>query len=239
MSSPGYSQFKYSFELSPIILTGGIAGQVPGGMLPIISLTQGSDFDMGILSGSEDIDPDDFFANFVPIIGGSLIDNQIGKYPFANQSVAANAIIAQPLTISLTMYCPVRNAGGYAAKLATMTALQSALKQHNFSGGTYTIATPSYYYTNCVMTGMRDASNGESKQAQNAFTLDFEQPLLTLEQAKQEENSLMSKISGGTAIQGQPAWSGLPPTVGQPGSLAGSSTIPAQGGAAGAGVSGG
>lgn len=234
--SPGLAAYKLAFQLSPIILTGGAAGLIPGGMLPIISLTEAVNFTTGLLSGGDLPDLDSFFANFQPIPGSTIIDNQVGEYPFANQRVAGNAIISQPLVVSLRMICPVRNPLGYAAKLATMMSLQATLASHNNSGGTYTIATPSYFYTNCIMTGMKDVTGGESKQAQIVWQLDFRQPLLTLEEAAQAQNSLMSKISSGTAIDGQPTWSGLGPTVGLPPSLAAPSLIPAASNAPGAGV---
>jgi hypothetical protein len=236
--SAGLAVYKLSFQVSPIILTNGIASAIPGGMLPIIAITEAINFPLGLLSGGESLSLDSFFATFEPVAGGSLIDQKIGKYPFANQAVAANAVISQPLAISLRMSCPVRQPGGYAAKLATLMALQAALAQHNNSGGTYTIATPAFFYTDCVMIGMRDASRGGSKQPQNAWILDFEKPLLTLDQAEQAQNSLMSRITSGTAIDGPPAWSGLSPTVGVPPSLAGPSIAPVASGAAGAGVAG-
>lgn len=237
MSSAGLSQFQLTFQLSPIILTGGIAANVPGGMLPIISLTEGESFDTGILSsGSSDLDPEDFFANFQPLPGATLIDVDVATYPFANNAVAANAIINNPFTISLLMICPARSDGGYADKLSTITSLQASLSQHINSGGTFTVATPSYYYTNCLMTKFIEASSGQSKQPQDAWQLDFFQPLLTLDQAAQSYNSLMNKIASGTPIQGQPSYSGLPATVGQPPSLAAPSVIPAASGLGGAGV---
>lgn len=232
--STGLAAFKLSFQLSPIILTGGVAGFIPGGMLPLISITESLNFAFGILGGSADIDLDSFFANFHPMAGSTLISQKIGKYPFANQAVAANAVIADPLNISMLMMVPARGPGGYAVKLATMMALQATLKQHNASGGTYIIATPSFFFTDCVMLNMRDVTPAASKQAQAAWVLDFEKPLLTLDQAAQALNSLMNTINSGTPIQGQPAWSGLGPTVGQPPSLAASSVIPAASGPAAA-----
>lgn len=234
--SPGLAAYKLSFQLSPIILTGGIAQNVPGGMLPIISLTEALNFTLGLLSGGQDLDLDDFFANFDPLPGGRLIANQYGHYPFANQAVAANAGIAQPLTISLLMKIPVRQPGGYAAKLATMMTLKSTLDQHSQSGGTYTVATPAYFYTNCLLLDLVDVSTSETKQPQNAYRWDFERPLLTLAQAQQAQNSMMSKLSSGVQTDG--ALSGLSPTVGSPPSLATPSVAPAATGPAGAGVAG-
>lgn len=201
--------YKMAFQLSPIVLTNGIANNMPGKALPIIVFTEAINFVDGLLSGTDNIELDNFFANFEPVTGATLIDQQIGEYPFANQAVAANATIAQPLRVSMLMKCPARNIAGYTVKLATMTALQSALTQHNASGGTYTVLTPSYFYTNCIMTAMRDVSSGESNQYQYIWQMDFEKPLLTLEDAQAAQSSLMSKIGNQTKIEGQPAWSSI------------------------------
>lgn len=229
--------YKLSFQLSPIILTGGIASAIPGGMLPIISITEAFNFVDGLLSGGDNLDDlDGFFATWHPLPGATMIDQVIGTYPFANQATAANAVIRQPLSISMRMICPARNEAGYAIKLATMLALQATLAQHNASGGTYTIATPSFFYTDCVMGPMRDVSTSQTKQAQNTWQLDFTKPLLTLADAQQAQNNLMAQITSGTAISGAPSWSGLAPTVGNPGSLAGPSIVPAASNSAGSGT---
>jgi hypothetical protein len=216
--SAGEAQYKLNFEISPITLTGGVALNIPGGMLPIISITQASSF-TGLISGGENVDLNDFFANFYPLPNSSLIDQQIGMYPFANQTVAANAIIVQPLGISMLMQVPVRDAGGYLSKLSNMTSIQNTLHQHNTTGGTYTVATPSYFYTNCVMTGMHDISSGESKQAQIQWKLDFIQPLISLQDANNYAlNTMMQQLSSGVQTSGGNF--GLSPTVGIPPSLA-------------------
>lgn len=235
--SAGLAAFKLSFELSPIILTGGVAALIPGGMLPIIAITEALNFADGLLSGGEDLGLDDFFASFIPLPGSTLIDQRIGEYPFANQAVAANAVIAQPLTISYRMICPAKDEFGYATKLATIAALATTLKQHNASGGTYTCATPAYFYTNCVMLGMRDTSNVESKQAQNTYQLDFRQPLLTLQDALQAQNGLFAQITSGTPINGVPSVYGLAQAIGNPATLAAVNVVPGSTGSAGAGVS--
>src|SRR5262249_8952902 len=139
--SPGLDAYRLTFEISPIVLTGGLAGSF-GGALPIIALTETLNFTAGLLSGGADLSLDDFFAHFYPLPGSTLVDNRFGEYPFANQAVAANARIAQPLIVSLRMVCPVKAEGGYALKLATMTALKAALALHEGMGGTYTVATP-------------------------------------------------------------------------------------------------
>lgn len=225
-----YSAYKLAFELSPIIFTGGIATNVPGGALPIITFTEAVNFTLGILSGAE-IDLDNFFAHFAPIPGATLIDEQAATYTLANQTVAANATIIQPLNLSMLMTCPARNELGYPAKLATMMALKTVMDQHSSMGGTYTVITPSFFYTNGILLRMVDASNGASRQPQNAWQLDFYFPLLTLEAAQTAQNSLISKITGQTQVpagaDGSIAWSGLSPTVGNPSSLVGPSIIPA------------
>ena len=227
--SAGAAAFRLAFAVSPIILNGGVAAAIPGGMLPLISVTEAANFAAGILSGGDDIGLEDFFAYYQPLPGGTLVDQQIGHYPFANQAVAANAVIAQPLKIGLLMICPVKPPGAYSTKLATMMALQATLKQHNATGGTYTIVTPSAFYADCVMTAMTDVTAGAGKQVQWQWRLDFEQPLLTLQQAQQQQNAMMSKVSAG--IQTNGATSGAGSTVGSPFSLAAPSVIPAASGA--------
>ena len=205
--SLGCTVFKLGFEISPIILTNGIASKIPGGMLPIISITEAANFVKTLLSGGNVLNLDNYFAHFRPLPGATLQNNQIGQYPFANQSIAANAIITQPLDVSLIMSCPVKSAGGYTAKMITLSALKAALDAHNSSGGTYIVATPSYIYKNCILTNMRDVSGGESKQAQTDWQFDFPQPLISLSDAQKSQNSLMSKLSGGTSFSGKPSWS--------------------------------
>lgn len=224
--SAGMAVFRLSFQLSPIIFTGGIASSLPGGMLPIISITQALDFVSGLLSGA-DVSLDEFFAWFEPMPGSTLASNEYGKYPFANQAVAANARIKMPRRISMRMICPARGASGFALKLATMTALTELVELHAGLGGTYTVATPSYFYTNCLLKDLVDTSQTQSRQAQNTYQWDFEQPLLTLQDAAQAQNNLMSQISAGLPINGAPSWTGLAPTVGNPPSLAAVGLIPA------------
>jgi hypothetical protein len=229
MPSPGSAQWQLSYELSPIIFCNGIAASLPGGKLPIISITESDNFPSGITGAGGPLNPSDYFAHFVPLPGGTLGDNQLGNYPFANQAVAGNAIIAQPLAVSMLMICPAR--AGYADAQGRMMALVSAFNQHDALGGSYVIVTPKYPYTNLVRLRMVDVSTAESKQAQNSYQLDFIQPLLTLEQAQAAQSSLMSKLSSGAPIQGQPSYSGAATNVGQPSSLGNS--IPAGAGTQG------
>ena len=230
--SAGLASFKLIYEISPIIFVGGIANNIPFGMLPIIAITEAVSFTAGLLSGGQNIGLDDFFAHWRPLPGATIAEYEIGKYPFANQSVAANAIIAQPLTLSMLMICPARDELGYPLKLVTMTALKSAVDQHCALGGTFTICTPSFIGTNYLLKRISDASLGESRQPQNAWQWDFEAPLLTLNAAQQVQSGLMAQLTNGTQVQGQPSWSGFSPTVGNPNTLAGN-VLPSGSGLAG------
>lgn len=202
LDAAGRAVFKLTYEISPIILTDGIASSIPGGMLPIVALTEGANFAAGLLDGSFDIGLDDFFAHFEPAPGGVLINNQPATYPAADQSVAANAIVCQPLNISLMMRCPGKTSGAYTARLVTFTALKKALDMHTVKGGLYTVVTPSYVYTNCILTSLQDVSAGDTKQPQTAWQFDFVQPLVTEAQISQSQNNAMSKISGGMQTTG-------------------------------------
>lgn len=216
----------------PIIaLTGGLASLIPTSFNPLTSLSNSLN---------------NTFADYVVVPGGTLINNTIGMYPMLNQQVAANAIIAQPLTISIRMIVPVKTpvtlagtlnlpligtptvplTGGYATKLAQMTAIVTTLTQHNNLGGLYSILTPAYPYTNLIMTSMRDVSSKGPTQPQIEYQFDFVKPLVTVQQAQNSLNGLMSKLTNGTAISGTPTWTpaGLP--VGNPTSLLTSSLVP-------------
>lgn len=207
------SLYQLGFEISPIILKDGLAKLIPGKMLPIVAVTEASNFTGGLLHGSIDIDLSQYFCHFSPAPGGTLVNNQIGTYPFANQTVAANAIVAQPLTVSMIMTCPVSTEGGHLSKFLTMNALVKALNKHNLAGGTYIVATPSYIYTDCILTGLRDISDGSTKQAQNKWQFDFVKPLIALDDADQQLNALIDKITSGVQVT-NPTWSGLANQVG-------------------------
>lgn len=209
-TSAGLALYKLAFQLSPIMLVGGVAQgiEITGGMLPILAITEAANFTTGLLTGNVDIDLDGFFAHWAPLPGGDLISQQIGSYPFANLNVAANATIAQPLNLSMQMQCPARGELGMPSKLASMMLLKVVLDKHNQTGGTYTVVTPSYIYQGGVLISMRDISNTASHQVQNTWQLDFNFPLLTLEAAQAAQNSLMNKLGSGTQISGAPGWSG-------------------------------
>lgn len=197
--------FQFGYQISPIILTGGIAAGI--GALPIVAITEGVSLLTGLLAGNFPTSLDDFFAQFTVLPASRLISQQIAHYPFANQAIAANAVITEPLTVSVRMDCTAKRAGEYVAKLATLTALQAALSAHNAAGGLYTIATPAFIYTNCILTALTDVSGAGSNQVQYQYQFDFEQPLVTIDAAQRAYSSLLNKISGGTQISGAPAWS--------------------------------
>jgi hypothetical protein len=70
------------------------------------------------------------------------------------------------------------------------------------------------------MLGMHDVSSGDTAQAQVAWRLDFEQPLISLQDAvnAQVQNIMMQQLTSGVQTSG--ANFGLAPTVGIPPSLA-------------------
>jgi hypothetical protein len=194
--------YDLAFQVSPIILVGGIASNTLGGMLPIIGLTgQLLGAAQGALS-SGSLSTDDFFARFLPVPGSTLISQQVAVYPFANQQTAANATIQQPLSISLRMIAPVKDTAGYLSKLAIFSSLQSSLAAHNAAGGTYTIATPAGIYPNCLLTQVTDVTGGAGRQVQIEYQWDFFQPLVTQQSATSAFNALMSKLSSGAQLSG-------------------------------------
>ena len=196
------AQYNLAFQVSPIVLQGGIAQNAQGGVLPIIALYG----QLGIFNSATD--PSEFFAQYLPLPGSTLISQSVGMYPFANQYVAANATIQQPLTLSMLMIAPVNQPGGYVTKLATWTALQGSLQSHNAAGGTYSVATPNFIYSNLLMTNMQALPTPEGHQQMVEYQIDFIQPILTLAQATSAQQTTLAKITSGAQITGAPSWSG-------------------------------
>ncbi len=194
--------YDLAFQVSPIVLNRGIVANSLGGMLPIIGLTgQLAAFAQGAVTNGFSLG--DFYARFIPIPGSSVISNAVGTYPFANQQVAGNAIIEQPLAISLEMIAPVNTTGGYLTKLAIFTALRNSLQSHNQAGGTYHIATPAFIYTDCVMTGMVDITDGDTRQQQVRWQLDFVKPLISKSEANTiagAYNAKMQALMNGSQV---------------------------------------
>lgn len=235
--SSGMAAFKLQFAISPIILTGGIASQVPGNAIPFLSISSGINFAGGLLTnGGGAPSLDDYFAIFQAEPGGSLISQDIGKYPFANQQTAGNAVIQKPLNISMLMICPAGNGGGYSSKFANMQSIQQTLYNHNVSGGMYTVMTSAFPYVNGVMLDMIDISSSLTKQQQNTYRLDFEFPLLTQQQAENAQNALMSKISSAVPTS---SISGPGLLSGNPSGAVGPQFVPSGGGGLGIPGSGG
>jgi hypothetical protein len=209
------SAYDLAFQISPIILNGGIVANTLGGMMPIIGLTgQLASLAQGVLSGNNEP-----FARFVPIPGSTLVNNAVATYPFATQYVAGNAVIKQPKNISLLMIAPVQDAGGYLTKLAIWEALRSSIEAHVAAGGTFHVATPAHIYTNTLLTTITDVTDGESKQQMIKFQWDFIQPLISLSQAQGAQSSLMSKLTGGqqiipSGLAGTSIWSSAATAVG-------------------------
>ena len=200
-------------------------------MLPIVSVTESVSFLGGILTGgSTPSSLAQFFAHFFPLPGSTLADWQVGQYPFANQAVAGNAMISQPLQLSMLMRCPPQtNNGGWATKIATIMALQALLQQHNSAGGQFTVITPSFIWTNGLCTRLHDISHKTGGNPQDDWQWDFTFPLLTLNQAQSVLGSLMSKLSNGTQISGTPGWTGLSTTLGNPNTVQAPNLIPSAG----------
>jgi hypothetical protein len=187
---------QLSYQVCPIILTGGVAAQIPGGMLPIISMFKtGQTNSLGLPYDIGDLD--DAFGAFNILPGGNLVSQTIGKYPFANQSVAANAVIREPLTLSVIMDAPMRGVNAWNVKQAVFTALKATLDRHNNGGGTYTVATPAYQYENLVMVALTDNSRGNNSLPQNAWRFDFEKPLVSLAELQGAQSQFLQKITNG------------------------------------------
>lgn len=194
----------------------------------LAAASQGSIIDPGVADSLDDL------PQFIPMSGATLVDNDVGEYPFANQATAANALITKPLVISYRLIVPANAAGGgYAGKQAMMTSFQQSLQQHNQQGGLYACATPAYFWDACVMLSMRDVSppvSFEEKQPQVEWELDFRQPLVTQQQAQQAANTLMGKIQSATQVtpgaDGSIDTSGLQASGGNAGSGQGQSVSP-------------
>src|SRR3974390_3001190 len=181
---------QLSYQVCPIILTGGAAAQIPGGMLPILSLFAGGGVNtLGLPFDITDLD--DAFGAFNVLSSGLLVSQTVAKYPFANQWVAANATIREPLTLSVIMDAPMRGPNAWGQKHMVMTALKQTLDRHNNLGGTYTIMTPAFMYDSMIMTNVTDNSRTNNSLPQNAWRFDFERPLVALADLYGAQNQLM------------------------------------------------
>lgn len=226
----GVAAFANSYELSPIIFVGGVAGNISGGKLPISQVMQSDNWPGGPTGPSAGGDSSTFFAHFYPF-GGQLARNEVARWPLANMAVAANDVIAQPLLISLRMTAPGNPDTGvsYAGKQAVMTALQATIAQHTALGGWYDVATPSYLYQGCLLLNLRETGGYDESggQAQVEWIWEFEQPLITLAAAQGAYNQAMQKVAAQTANSGDPPGSQpLQTTAGAPSANVTGSVIP-------------
>lgn len=223
------SQYQVSYEISPIVLVGGVAGT---GMLPLISVLSSQNFDLGILSSASQSNPDSFFGHFRVLPGHTLMDNEVATYPVANQTVAANAIITDPLRVAVEMLVPANGQVTIENKLSLMTSLKSTLDKHTAQGGWYNVATPSYIYQGCVLVSLMDGTDAEEgDQVQVRWVWSFMQPLLTAQAAQAAQNQAMNKISRNTKNSGDPPGSTpLSSNLGQPSSNIVQNVVPAASG---------
>jgi hypothetical protein len=198
MITTAQTTFQQLYELSPIWLVNGIAGPEPQ---PITKYTE---------NGATPATPDDYFAHFRPLPGSSIEMWETANYPLAALTVAANAVVQQPLNISLLMTCPAKPyTNNYLAKQTTMSALKSTLDNHILQGGWFIVYTPAYAYNGALLTSLRDVSTADFKQVQMAYQWDFVVPLIFEEQAQVIQSTLMNKATLGLPVQGQPTWSAV------------------------------
>ncbi|EBZ2217779.1 hypothetical protein AH580_19125 [Salmonella enterica subsp. enterica serovar Montevideo] len=201
--------FKLAFEVSPILLVDGIASKIPGGVMPIAVLTEGLSIVNGLLHGEIRTRS---MAAFTPMAGTTLIQQEISNLNFYNQVTAANATIRKPNRVVMQMIRPASTEdGGYATKGMTFTALKMALDMHNQYGGCYTVMTPSFIYTRCLMRSFVDTSgfSEQNKQVQHTWQLEFEQPLSSVEQTVTTLASVLNKFDKGIPEDGPLSWSGI------------------------------
>lgn len=198
MTNAAKTVFELAYETSPILLEKGIASYSIDSTLPLIGL-------ISKIAGVE-------FAKFRVLPGSTLEDWQPAEYPFASLQMAANAMIQQPLKVSMVMICPAQNNGGYVLKQAIITALKALLDSHISQGGTFTVLTPAYTYINCLLTNVRDVSNVSDKQVQFMYQLDFVQPLITSQAAQRVLGNLMEKVKNGLPTPSSlGSWNSSPP----------------------------
>lgn len=206
MSVGARSAYDLAYQVSPIILTGGSISSFPGSALPMIAMVgQLAGFAQGFLS-TQNFGLNDFSYRFVPLSGATVLNNSVAVYPFANQHVAANAYIEEPLNISLEMIAPVKDTAGYLSKMSIFTALRDACYGHITAGGTFTVNTPAYMFQECLLTSIVDVTGGETHQQQVRWRWDFFKPLITTAQAEAAKNGLIQALGGGSQVSGS-GWS--------------------------------
>lgn len=193
--------YKLAYSVTPIILTGGIAQNVPGSSLPVVSILQSLTFGTqslaSLVSNASLSAATNPFATFEPLTGSNLIATQLAAYPFASRAVAGNAQLTVPLQVGMRMIVPAQGEGGYTLKSASMITLKSVLDNHIAQGGLFSVITPSYIYTGCVLMDLRDSSDGRTLQKQVEWTWQFQQPLTQEPQLTQVLSNYIQKVSNG------------------------------------------
>jgi len=129
--------------------------------------------------------------------GSTLWESEIAEYPFYTNQIAANAQVQRPLRVSMLGHAPAGGGTPWSLKLATIFALQGLIQAHINAGGTFTVMTPSYVYSNCLLTNFVDVSSGETNQPQVSWQMDFVQPLLTLPQSNGTLNTFYQTVANG------------------------------------------
>lgn len=204
------SDFQLTYQTCPIVLVAGAAGT---GVMPITSILNPfiSSESLQVTSSGTVNSPNAVAANAVTfgafrvLPGGSLMDNDNAKYPLATMAVAANAIITNPLRVSVEMVTPASADVPMSVRLSRFTTLKTTLDKHIAAGGYFNIATPAFIYTGCLLLNLVDASDvPDGAQTQTRWVWNFEKPLITLEQAEAVVSSGMAKIVGQTFNPGNP-----------------------------------
>jgi hypothetical protein len=202
------SQWQLLYQITPIWLKDGIVTQSnSGNMLPLLAILNADAFNANFMGAAgrhtgdvNDWTLDDAFGIFQPTPGGSLVQQSIAEYPFANLNVAANAIVRNPIGVSLIMLTPMKTPQAWSLKMSTMTALKQTLDNHNNAGGVYVVFTPGFIYQNMLMTSLTDVSTAQSVLPQNAWRWDFTRPLVQLSELANVESNLISKITGALPV---------------------------------------
>lgn len=210
-----YADFQLSYQVCPIVLIGGIAGT---GVLPVTNLLNPNShgaisraitiLGIGNNAESQPAQPQNSafaFGSFRVLPGGSLMDSDIAKYPLATMAVAANAIITNPLRVSVEMVTPASADVNMSQRLSIFTSLKNVLDNHIAAGGYFNVATPAFIYTGCLLLNLVDTSDvPDGAQTQVRWVWNFEKPLITLREAQTVVNNAMSKVQGQTYNAGNP-----------------------------------
>jgi hypothetical protein len=219
MAVGGLTAWKAYYQVCPIYLTGGIAGSGSGNtvsliqlltaasVVPVVGIGPQQPTNLGGALGPQQpqtvVSLDDAFGAFNVLPGGTLLVYTVPKYPLADQTMAANATVREPLTLSLVWETPMRGANAFTIKAQTMIQLKGLLDNHCNAGGMFTVFTPSYFYSNLILTALTDTSRAGNPLPQNAWRWDFERPqVVTLDEGQGVQSQLLQKVTGGIPTTG-------------------------------------